>query len=769
MRGVAGVSAITLALAAVLLSQPALADTAPPDPTNPATPPTVSADLLPTPQINGVVWAQVVVGNTVYVAGNFTTARPFGSAPGVNTVTRNYVLAYNLTTGALLPWAPSLNAQAINLAASPDGTRVYVVGDFTTVNGAAYYRAAAFSTSTGAIIPAFRPIMGSETRSVAASNTTVYLGGYAQTVNGASRLYLSAVSAANGSTLSWRADANAPVNALTLTTDGSKLIVGGRFTTLGGVSAISLGAVNATTAQVLPWAVNQLVHDSGTNSSITSLYATPTAVYGSGYNFLGGNGAGNLEGSFSADPSTGAVIWIEDCHGDTYSVFSPGPELYIAGHPHYCGNLGSYPETSPRVTHHAVAFSKAATGTITADPYGYHNWAGNPAPTVLDWFPTFLEGTFTGQGQATWSVAGNASYVLYGGEFPSVNGVSQQGLARFAVASIAPNKVGPMGIPLTPVAIAEGPGQVRVAWPATYDMDNGYLTYKVYRDNGTTPIFQSTVHSNFYTRPGVGFIDNGLVAGSTHTYNVVVTDPFGNSNTRTTNVVTVSGAALGAYAASVTGAGAASYWPLNEASGPNALDRAGFTDIPEPSAIGHGTAGPVPGSTASTFNGSSANGFIASLSRAQGPNTVSVQAWFKTTTTSGGKIIGFGNQNTGGSTAFDRHIYMDNSGHILWGARNGVTLKSTATYNNGAWHQVTGTLGSNGMQLFIDGARIASRTDVTTGQNVIGFWRIGGDSVAGWSSAPSSPYFAGSIGQVAIYPSVLSAATVLAQWHAAGH
>ena len=43
---------------------------------------TVSADGLPTWQINGVVWSQAVVGNTVYVAGNFTRARPPGVAAG---------------------------------------------------------------------------------------------------------------------------------------------------------------------------------------------------------------------------------------------------------------------------------------------------------------------------------------------------------------------------------------------------------------------------------------------------------------------------------------------------------------------------------------------------------------------------------------------------------------------------------------------------------------------------------------------------------------
>jgi hypothetical protein len=77
----------------------ALADSAPDRPADPATPVTVTADPLPTVQINGVAWSQVVVGDVVYVAGRFTTARPAGAAPGVGEVPRNNVLAYDIRTG----------------------------------------------------------------------------------------------------------------------------------------------------------------------------------------------------------------------------------------------------------------------------------------------------------------------------------------------------------------------------------------------------------------------------------------------------------------------------------------------------------------------------------------------------------------------------------------------------------------------------------------------------------------------------------------------
>ena len=54
---------------------------------------------LPTVQINGVVWDQQIVGNTVYVGGEFTTARPAGAPAGTDEVARNNMLAYNLSTG----------------------------------------------------------------------------------------------------------------------------------------------------------------------------------------------------------------------------------------------------------------------------------------------------------------------------------------------------------------------------------------------------------------------------------------------------------------------------------------------------------------------------------------------------------------------------------------------------------------------------------------------------------------------------------------------
>ncbi|MDR6971731.1 PKD domain-containing protein [Leifsonia shinshuensis] len=767
-------TAIGLVFGGIAIAQPAAADTAPPDPANPASPPTVSADVLPTTQIDGVAWAQVVVGNTVYVAGKFTTARPAGAAAGTNTTARSNLLAYDVTTGNLISsFNVPLNAQALAIAASPDGTRVYVGGDFTTAGGGNYYRIVAISTATGQVISSFRPVMESQVRALAATNTALYAGGTFTTTNGASTPYVAKINASDGSTnTTWAASADYVVDALAVSPDGTKVYAGGRFQHVnGGTNAYGLAMFDGTTGAFQAFGANSVVRDAGTQAGITALVATNDRVYGSGYVFGSG---GNLEGSFSADPATGNLIWMEDCHGDTYSIWPMNDALYVAGHPHYCGNVGGFPQTDPWTYHHTMAFSKAQTGTLTNNGDGaYANFTGQPAPTLLNWFPQYVTGSFTGQGQAAWSVAGNGNYLVAGGEFPYVNGVAQQGLVRYAMNNVVKSKLGPnVNTALVPSAVSFKAGQARVSWTATYDQDNVNLSYKVVRDGQTaTPVYQTTQISNFWTRPSMGFIDTGLAPGSTHSYRVYVTDPDGNQISRLGNTVTIAASDSGGpYADSVTQAGASSYWPLDEASGSAGFDHVGFNDLQLQAGVTrNGVAGPISGTTASTFNGTS-TGWAVTPSSIPGPNTFTVSAWFNTTSTSGGKIIGFGNANVGTSSGYDRHVYMDNSGRIWFGVYPGgvQTLNSAAGLNDGQWHQVTASLGSNGMRLYIDGKQVGSRTDVTSGQDYSGYWRVGGDSLGGWPNQPGSAFFAGSIGQVSIYPTVLDRTTVVNQYVASG-
>ena len=258
----------------------------------------------------------------------------------------------------------------------------------------------------------------------------------------------------------------------------------------------------------------------------------------------------------------------------------------------------------------------------------------------------------------------------------------------------------------------------------------------------------------------MGFTDTGLSPGSTHTYRVQVVDPSGNKISSPSTTATVSSTAPSAYVGDVQSDGAGDLWRFNEASGSTAYDWAGFNDMTEGTGVTDGAAGPLSDSaTAANFNGTS-TGTASTTSAITGPDTFSAEAWFKTTSTSGGKIVGFGNATAGNlSGSYDRHIYMTNSGQLVFGVYNNGTntITSSKSYNDGQWHQVTAELSGSGMALFVDGKPVGQNPGTTVGQPYSGYWSVGGDNLNGWPSQPSSNYFSGAIGDVAIYPTPLSA------------
>ena len=138
--------------------------------------------------------------------------------------------------------------------------------------------------------------------------------------------------------------------------------------------------------------------------------------------------------------------WVVPCHGDNYSIFMMGGTVYTAGHSHFCGSLGGgFPQFPAWRYQYAQAWSDAPAGEVLNDvhkaQFNWHNKA--PGPSLVAWNPDMTIGSYTGQYQAGWNIAGNNDYVVFGGEFPTVNGVGQQGLVRFARRGLAPNKEGP--------------------------------------------------------------------------------------------------------------------------------------------------------------------------------------------------------------------------------------------------------------------------------------------------------------------------------------
>ncbi|WP_315095892.1 PKD domain-containing protein [uncultured Cellulomonas sp.] len=727
--------------------------------------PTVTADALPTVQIDGVVWSQTIVGNTVYVAGEFATARPAGSAAGVDTTPRANLLAYNLTTGALVTtWAPTLDGPAYAIEASPDGSRLYVGGNFTRVNGSARNRFAVLNATTGALVSGWTGGANAAVRSIVATASTVYIGGNFNTVAGQSRPRVAAFAAATGAITTWRVSVQPrQVDAIALSPNGSQLYIGGRFDAINGVARQGIGAAATSNGATTAWTVNPDVFVYGYSAGITSLDTDGTLVYGTGFGLIADpESEGNLEGMFAADAVTADLAWVDDCHGDSYSVFAnPGQDhVYLAGHPHNCGNFGGFPEINPRRHQYAAAVSKATFGEVQPNTQaGYYSLEGQGAPELRTFWPTFQRGTFTGTSQATWHVTGNGTYVVYGGEFLGVNGVPQQGLVRFATSAIAPDAIGPSlsGTALQPTAIATATGNVQVSWPANWDRDDEVLEYRVLRGSSTTPVYEVSRESRFWDLPRLSFTDTGLSNNTTYTYRVVAVDDSGNSVTSPTVTVTTTGSAagpLGTYATAVMGDNPGGYWRLGD-SGGSAVDTTSYGPATVGSGVDRGEPGALvgDGDDAMVFSGDGTSR-VYSTRRVAAPLRFSVEAWFRTGSSAGGKIVGFGSTSgTTNSTTVDRHVYLGADGRLTLGVfANAVrTITSPAAYNDDEWHQVVASVGIRGMELYVDGALVASDADVTFARHLAnGYWRIGGDTLAGWPNAAGES-FVGSIDEVSVY------------------
>ena len=216
------------------------------------------------------------------------------------------------------------------------------------------------------------------------------------------------------------------------------------------------------------------------------------------------------------------------------------------------------------------------------------------------------------------------------------------------------------------------------------------------------------------------------------------------------------------------------YYAFTESSGTTATDssgnsRTGALQTGATRNVGSCVAGASP---SLTLNGTTSGQVVTPSTLITNPTTYSLQVWFKTTSTTGGKLLGFGNSQSGSSTSYDRHLYLDNAGQVVFGVRTGgvVTIVSPTSYNNGAWHHVVATMDATfaGMRLYVDGTLVGSNANKVS-QNYNGYWRIGHDNLANWGiTTPTSYAFTGAIDNVAVYTTALTATQVSAHY-AGGH
>jgi hypothetical protein len=164
-----------------------------------------------------------------------------------------------------------------------------------------------------------------------------------------------------------------------------------------------------------------------------------------------------------------------------------------------------------------------------------------------------------------------------------------------------------------------------------------------------------------------------------------------------------------------------------------------------------------------------ATGQVTTPEQLLAPQVFTIETWFRTSTTTGGKLVGFGNARTTGSGQYDRHLYLTNAGQLVFGVyRNQPwTVTSPSSYTDDRWHQATISMGPDGIVMYVDGAAVASSSQ-TQAEPITGYWRIGYDTLAGaWPSVPTSAHYKGDLDGTIVYDAALTASQV-ADRYAAG-
>ncbi|MFD4689385.1 DNRLRE domain-containing protein [Streptomyces sp. NPDC058463] len=706
-----------------------------------------TADHLSTYQTNGIVWSLAEANGVVYAGGTFSNVRPAGSPAGSNTTPAVNFAAFDAATGA--PTGCSLSftrsggtATVRALAVSADRATLYAGGYFNAVNGTAANGLVAINTATCQLRPGFSPDFGATVRALdVAANGTVYAGGDFQTVNGQTRRYFGAVTA-TGALTAWNPDADEPGRALKVTPDGASVLIGGDFFTVGGTASHALAVTSASSGAPTRAYTGNFIPSSAVIKDIV------TDAASDGW-YVAGEGAGgsSFDGRLAMGLDDFDQRWRDTCQGATQALRVYQGVLYAGSHVHDCSSMGGFPN---QVRKHLTAQSV-------------------DDPALLGWLPDTNDGIGEPVGPRALTVAsrGGRDFLWVGGEFTTVNGVSQQALTRFA-------NTPDTGAPAAPAVSVSAPraGEVKVRWRSSLDLDDSLLTYRVYRDGGTTPVHTATGSSLFFSRPQLTFTDTNVVAGRTYSYRITASDGTNTSGLSAAASVTAA-ASASPYQEKVLADGAGLYWRYDEAGGAFAADASPddnsgvYMNAPTyrsaPSAVA--------GSAALSLNGVDEYVYSDRLHRYTSPTPYSIETWFRTTSTTGGRIIGYGS-NIGtaqGQTSgiSDKLLYLTDNGRLAFGVQSGnsstrPTVTTAGTYNDGSWHHAVATQGPSGMVLYVDGAAVGTN-GATGNRSYNGYWRVGGDAMNNaWPNRPTSTYFAGQVDETAVYPTALTAAQVAA-------
>lgn len=314
-----------------------------------------------TPQVlDGEVRAFAQIGTVTVVGGDFTSV---ADASGRTRFRRTNIFAFNTVNGAILNWAPQLDAPVLALAPG-DGNSVYVGGAFQKVNGTAERALARLSLTDGSRYPGFFATANwGDIRSLINKNGSLYAAGSFSAINGVTRVGLARLSAATGavdSTFDLKLAApkltRVKMEDMAITSDGGRLAVVGAVQQVAGQARAQIFMVDTnvsparlsgwyTDAYTKPCRVGFETYLRGIDFDPTNTYAVVVATGRMSGNGLMCDSAARFE---LAGTGLHKPTWVNYTGGDSlYSVSATGSAIYVGGHQRWMDNPQGHESKGP--------------------------------------------------------------------------------------------------------------------------------------------------------------------------------------------------------------------------------------------------------------------------------------------------------------------------------------------------------------------------------------------------------------------------------------
>jgi hypothetical protein len=340
----------------------------------------------------------LVIGNFLYVSGEFTTVRTLSAG----TLSQPYLFRMNLSglnDGKIdTTWAPNVSGPVYHL--ETDGTSLFIAGNFTTVNSTARNNLAKITIGDSlhpfAVDASWNPSPNGDVSALKFAGAKLYVGGGFGNIGGGTNHYIARLSTTGTGTAdtAWNPVCNLPVSSLE--SDATYIYLGGKFSTINSVTTrrglCRLQLAGGAAMLDATWNPN-------CDGEVTTLLKSGTSLFIAG-----------VFQNVSSQPRYFLAKVPDSGTGAADSSFIPNPngailDMKISGGSLLCGG-----RFSTTVGASSAAFAKLDTTTGAAS-------AG-------------FTGRITTIGNLYSMLPVTGGKMMIGGIFDSVNGVARRGLAR---------------------------------------------------------------------------------------------------------------------------------------------------------------------------------------------------------------------------------------------------------------------------------------------------------------------------------------------------